>query len=201
MLNRVILIGRLTKDPELRYTPAGVAVTQFTLAIDRPFVNAEKEKEADFINIVVWRQLAETCANYLRKGRLTAVEGRMQTRNYDNNEGKKVYITEVVADNVRFLESSKDKDGNGGGNNQNQSQNNNQNNQSQNNNQSQGNHNQGQGNQNRNQGQGNNQNQGNQNRSQQGNNQGGYNQNQNQNQDPFYDDGKPIDISDDDLPF
>lgn len=107
MLNRSILIGRLTKDPELRYTPAGVAVTQFTLAVDRPFTNSEsKEREADFINIVTWRQLAETCANYLRKGRLTAVEGRIQVRNYDNNEGKRVYVTEVVADNVRFLESS-----------------------------------------------------------------------------------------------
>ena len=105
MLNRIILIGRLTKDPEMRYTPAGVAVTQFTLAVDRP-VAAGKDKEADFINIVTWRQLAETCANYLRKGRLTAIEGRIQVRNYDNNEGKRVYVTEVIADNVRFLESS-----------------------------------------------------------------------------------------------
>lgn len=107
MLNRVILIGRLTKDPELRYTPAGVAVTQFTLACDRPF-KTNGEKEADFISIVTWKQLAETCANYLRKGRLTAVEGRMQVRNYENNEGKRVYVTEVVADNVRFLETSKE---------------------------------------------------------------------------------------------
>jgi single-strand DNA-binding protein len=107
MLNRVILIGRLTKDPELRYTPAGVAVTQFTLACDRP-VSAGKEKEADFINIVTWRQTAEACANYLKKGRLAAVEGRIQVRNYDNNEGKKVYVTEVIADNVRFLEGNKD---------------------------------------------------------------------------------------------
>ncbi len=105
MLNRVILIGRLTKDPELRYTPAGVAVAQFTLAIDRTYSNPQGEREADFIPIVVWRQLAETCANYLRKGRMAAVEGRMQVRNYDNNEGRRVYITEVVADNVRFLES------------------------------------------------------------------------------------------------
>ncbi|MFD0871798.1 Single-strand binding protein [Chlamydia abortus] len=106
MLNRVILIGRLTRDPELRYTPTGVAVTQFTLAVDRPFTNQNNEREADFINIVTWRQLAETCANYLRKGRLTAVEGRIQVRNYDNNEGRRVYVTEVVADNVRFLESA-----------------------------------------------------------------------------------------------
>lgn len=107
MLNRVILIGRLTRDPELRYTPAGVAVTQFTLAVDRPFTSGDsKEREADFINIVTWRQLAETCSNYLRKGRLTAVEGRIQVRNYDNSEGKRVYVTEIVADNVRFLESA-----------------------------------------------------------------------------------------------
>lgn len=106
MLNRIILIGRLTRDPELRYTPAGVAVTQFTLAVDRNFTGQSGEKEADFIPVVTWRQLAETCANYLRKGRLTAVEGRIQVRNYENNEGKRVYVTEVIADNVRFLESN-----------------------------------------------------------------------------------------------
>lgn len=111
MLNRVILIGRLTRDPELRYTSSGVAVTQFTLAVDRPFLNQSKEREADFLLVVVWRQLAETCANYLRKGRLTAVEGRIQARSYDNNEGKRVYVTEVVADNVRFLESNRDNGG------------------------------------------------------------------------------------------
>lgn len=87
MLNRVVLIGRLTRDPDMRYTPAGVAVTQFTLAVDRPFSGREgQEREADFIPIVTWRQLAETCANYLKKGRLTAVEGRIQVRHYDNNE-------------------------------------------------------------------------------------------------------------------
>jgi single-strand DNA-binding protein len=103
MLNRSILIGRLTRDPEMRYTPAGVATTSFTLACDRPTA-AGKEKEADFIPIVTWRQTAEACANYLRKGRMCAVEGRIQTRNYENNEGKRVYVTEVIADNVRFLE-------------------------------------------------------------------------------------------------
>jgi single-strand DNA-binding protein len=117
MLNRVILIGRLTRDPELRYTPAGVGVTTFTLAVDRPFSNQGGEKEADFINIVTWRQLAETCANYLRKGKLTAVEGRIQIRNYENNEGKRIYVTEVVADNVRFLESMNGGNNNGGNNN------------------------------------------------------------------------------------
>jgi single-strand DNA-binding protein len=103
MLNRVILIGRLTRDPELRYLPNGTATTSFTLAVERPF-KSNGEKEADFIPVVTWRQLAETCANYLRKGRLTAIEGRIQVRNYDNNEGKRVYVTEVIADNVRFLE-------------------------------------------------------------------------------------------------
>lgn len=110
MLNRVILIGRLTRDPELRYTPSGVAVAQFTLAVDRPFTNQQGEREADFIPIVTWRKLAETCANYLSKGRLTAVEGRIQVRNYENNEGRRVYVTEVVADNVRFLESKKEQE-------------------------------------------------------------------------------------------
>jgi len=142
MLNRVILIGRLTKDPELRYTPNGVAVTTFTLAVERNYTNQQGQREADFINIVTWRNLAETVANYLKKGRLIAVEGRIQIRNYENNEGKRVYVTEVVADNVRFLESK--------------------------NSQSQ--------------------------REQR-------NSDNDQKQDPFVDDGSPIDISDDDLPF
>lgn len=106
MLNRVILIGRLTRDPELRYTPSGVANTTFTLAVDRQF-KSEGQPDADFIPIVTWRGLAESCANYLAKGRLCAVEGRINTRNYENNEGKRVYVTEVIADNVRFLESSR----------------------------------------------------------------------------------------------
>jgi len=139
MLNRTILIGRLTKDPELRYTPAGVAVCQFTLAVDRPFTRDGGERETDFIPIVTWRQLAETCANYLRKGRLTAVEGRIQIRNYENSEGRRVYITEVIADNVRFLES--------------------------------------------------------------GRQESGQSESRSSNHDPFPEDGKPIDISSDDLPF
>lgn len=134
MLNRSILIGRLTRDPDLRYTPADVAVTQFTLAVDRPFSN-NGEKEVDFIPVVTWRQTAEACANYLRKGRLCAVEGRIQVRNYENNEGKRVYVTEVIADNVRFLERGEQQGGN------------------------------------------------------------------RNDSDPFNEDGKPIDISDDDLPF
>lgn len=111
MLNRVILIGHLTRDPDLKYSSSGVAVCTFTLAVDRPFTNGSGEREADFIPVVTWRQLAETCANYLRKGRLTAVEGRIQVRNYENNEGKRVYVTEVIADNVRFLESNRDNSG------------------------------------------------------------------------------------------
>lgn len=107
-MNKSILIGRLTKDPELQYTPTGVAVCKFTLAVDRDF--SKDKKEADFIPIVVWRQLAETCANYLRKGRLVAVEGRIQVRSYDNNEGRKVYVTEVHADGVKFLESNTNKE-------------------------------------------------------------------------------------------
>lgn len=106
MLNRTVLIGRLTRDPELRYTPSGVATTTFTLAVDRSF-QKDGQREADFINIVTWRQLAETCANYLKKGRLTAIEGRIQTRHYDK-DGSRVYVTEIIADNVRFLESSKE---------------------------------------------------------------------------------------------
>lgn len=110
MLNRAILIGRLTKDPEMRFTPSGVATTTFTLAVERPYSSKNGEKETDFISIVTWRQLAETCANYLRKGRLTAIEGRIQTRSYENNEGRRIYVTEIVADNVRFLESGKQQD-------------------------------------------------------------------------------------------
>lgn len=110
MLNRVILIGRLTRDPELRYTASGVAITSFTLAVDRNFVNQQGEREADFIRIVVWRKLAETCANHLGKGRLVAVEGRLQTRTYEA-EGQKRTATEVVADDVRFLDWPKDING------------------------------------------------------------------------------------------
>lgn len=138
MLNRVILIGRPTRDPELRYTPSGVATTTFNIAVDRPFTSGNEEREADFIPVVTWRQLAETVANYVRKGRLIAIEGRIQVRNYENNEGKRVYVTEVIADNLRFLDSNRD-------NNQPSSTNN--------------------------------------------------------NNDPFEDDGKPINISDDDMPF
>lgn len=165
MLNRVVLVGRLTRDPELKYTPNGIAVASITLAVNRPFSNQQGNREADFINVVIWRKQAENVANYLRKGSLAGIDGRLQTRSYENNEGKKVFVMEVVADSVQFLESKGS--GSGGGN--------------------------------------------------QGGgdyygapNQGGYaNNNQNQGRsnqssfsdDPFASDGKPIDISDDDLPF
>ncbi|WP_271006566.1 single-stranded DNA-binding protein [Listeria seeligeri] len=104
MMNRVILVGRLTADPTLKYTPAGVPVTTFTLAINRTFTNQQGEREADFINCVVWRKPAENVANYLKKGSLAGVDGRVQTRNYEGNDGKRVYVTEVVAESVQFLE-------------------------------------------------------------------------------------------------
>lgn len=105
-MNKAILIGRLTRDPEVRYTSSNRAVCQFTVAVDRPFTNQQTgQREADFINVVVWDKRAENVGKYMSKGRLVAVEGRIQTRNYDNNEGKRVYVTEVVADNVQFLES------------------------------------------------------------------------------------------------
>lgn len=148
MINRVVLVGRLTRDPELRYTPSGVAVANFTLAVNRTFTNQQGEREADFINVVVWRKQAENCANYLHKGRLAGVEGRIQTRHYDNNEGRRVYVTEVVADNVQFLESAGSNRGDQSG-----------------------------------------QNYGNDPYQDQGS------------QDPFASDSRPVDISDDDLPF
>lgn len=104
MLNKVILIGRLTRDPEPRYTTNGVAVTRFTLAVDRPYANSQGEREADFIDIVTWRKLAEICANNLNKGRLVAVEGYLQIRSYDDSQGIRRKAAEVVADNVRFLD-------------------------------------------------------------------------------------------------
>lgn len=115
MLNRVILVGRLTRDPDLRYTTnGGVAVVRFTVAVNRRFTNQQGEREADFINIVAWRNLAENCGNYLKKGSLVAIEGRIQTRSYENQDGRTVYVTEVIADDVRFLDtrggSSKPKD-------------------------------------------------------------------------------------------
>ncbi len=108
MLNKVILIGRLTKDVELKFTQAGKAVANFTLAVDRPFKNQQGEKEADFIKIVTWNKLAEICADNLTKGRLVAVSGRLQIRSYDGEDGQRKTIAEVVAEEVRFLDKPKE---------------------------------------------------------------------------------------------
>lgn len=106
MVNKVILIGRLTRDPEVRTIGADTKVANFTLAVDRTFKNANGEKEADFIPIVVWRKTAELCERYLTKGSMCAVTGRLQVRSYDANDGTKRYVTEVVADEVQFLSSN-----------------------------------------------------------------------------------------------
>jgi|SRR5690625_2876012 len=144
MINRVVLVGRLTRDPDLRYTSSGIAVANFTIAVNRPFSNQQGEREADFINCVIWRKPAENLANYMSKGSLIGVDGRIQSRSYDGQDGKRVYVTEVVADSVQFLESRSSNrgastdGGQGSGNNQqgqdqNQQQEPNQNQSSQNN--------------------------------------------------------------------
>lgn len=156
MMNRVVLVGRLTREPELKYTPSGVAVCTFTLAVNRPFKNQNGDQEADFINIVVWRKPAENAANYLKKGSLAGVDGQVRTRNYEGQDGKRVYVTEVVAESVQFLEPRNSSQGAS--------------------NQNEGNY----SNQTKNEPQ---------------------RANSSQNSDPFANDGKPIDISDDDLPF
>lgn len=107
MINNVVLVGRLTKDPDLRYTTSGTGVATFTLAVNRNFTSADGTREADFINCVIWRKSAETLANYAKKGVLIGVTGRIQTRSYDNQQGQKVYVTEVIADNFQLLESKK----------------------------------------------------------------------------------------------
>jgi single-strand DNA-binding protein len=105
MLNNVSLVGRLTKDVELRYTPSNVAVATFTLAVNRTFKNENGDREADFINCVMWRQQAENLANWAKKGALIGITGRIQTRSYDNQQGQRVYVTEVVAEQFQLLES------------------------------------------------------------------------------------------------
>jgi single-strand DNA-binding protein len=104
MLNRTVLVGRLTADPQLKYTPSGDAVANFTLAVNRPFKNKAGENEADFINVVVWRKPAENAANFLKKGSLAGVDGRVSTRNYEGHDGKRVYVTEIQAESVQFLD-------------------------------------------------------------------------------------------------
>lgn len=104
MINRAILVGRLTKDPEYRQTPNGIDVANFTLAVNRNFKSKNGEQQADFINVVVFRNQAQNVSKYLSKGSLAGVDGRMQSRSYENKEGQRVFVTEVVADNVQFLE-------------------------------------------------------------------------------------------------
>lgn len=104
MINRVTLVGRLTKDPEFRTTQSGIDVATFTLAVNRNFTNAQGEREADFINIIVFRKQAHNVNNYLSKGKLAGVDGRIQSRSYENQEGRRIFVTEVVADSVQFLE-------------------------------------------------------------------------------------------------
>jgi len=153
MLNRTVLVGRLTKDPELRHTQTGQAVASFTLAVNRTFKNKNGETEADFINCVAWRNTAENIANHLKKGSMAGVDGRLQTRSYDDQSGRKVFVTELVVETVQFL----DPKGSGQADSRQQ---------------------------------------------------GGAERNQSSGQqgnsfpdDPFANDGKPIDINDDDLPF
>ena len=156
MINRTILVGRLTRDPELRYTQGGTAVVSFTLAVNRQFTNSQGEREADFINCVIWQKAAENFVNFTNKGSLVGIDGHLQTRNYENKQGQRVYVTEVVAENFSLLESKNA--------NSNDNTNNNPNNQSSNlNNQPK--------------------------------------KPNNNTSDPFSDNSKPIDISDDDLPF
>ncbi|WP_158738389.1 single-stranded DNA-binding protein [Alteribacillus sp. YIM 98480] len=163
MINRVVLVGRLTRDPELRYTPNGVAVANFGIAVNRPFTNQQGEREADFFNCVVWRKQAENVANYLKKGSLAGIDGRLQSRRYENQEGRRVNVVEVQAESVQFLEPRNASGGSGSPRNDYAG--------------AQGGGNQGYGQQ----------------------NQGGGSSNLND--DPFANDGQPIDISDDDLPF
>src|SRR5690625_2256574 len=163
MLNRVVIVGRLTRDPDLRYTPNGVAVANFTVAANRPFTNQQGNRDADFINCVVWRKPAENLANYMKKGSQIGVDGRLQSRTYEGQDGKTVYVTEVVADSIQFLETK-------GQTSQNQ-----QYNQQPNQQYNQQSHNQQQIN--------------------------AANQENNRQADPFQNQGGPIDISSDDLPF
>lgn len=104
MINNVVLVGRLTRDVDLRYTSNGTAYASFTVAVERNFKNQNGEKETDFINCAMWRKAAENFANFTRKGSLVGIEGRIQTRNYENQQGQKVYVTEVLAENFSLLE-------------------------------------------------------------------------------------------------
>ena len=114
MLNRVILIGRLTRDPELRVTQSGISVASFSLAVDRPYASQGGQRETDFIDCVAWRRLAETVSEHMRKGRLVAVDGRLQIRSYETQDGQRRRAAEVVCDDVRFLDRPRDGAASGG---------------------------------------------------------------------------------------
>ncbi|CDG57939.1 single-stranded DNA-binding protein [Streptococcus thermophilus] len=125
MINNTVLVGRLTKDPEFKYTGSNIAVASFSLAVNRNFKDANGERETDFINCVIWRQQAENLANWAKKGALIGITGRIQTRSYENQQGQRVYVTEVVAENFQMLESRAAREGgnaNGGYNQQPQQQ-------------------------------------------------------------------------------
>lgn len=187
-MNTVQLIGRLTKDVDLRYTAQGTAVGNFTLAVNRTYTNQSGEREADFINCVIWRKAAENLANFTRKGSLIGVDGRIQTRNYENQQGQRVYVTEVVVNNFYLLESRSvterraDDNQASGSYNQNQGQS-----------YSYDNFNSGY------QGQG--FNQGQNNYSQDNYSQDNFSSGYQADSSPYLDDGNPVDISEDDLPF
>ena len=110
MINNTVLVGRMVRDAELRYTPNNQAVATFTLAVNRQFKNQNGEREADFINCVIWRQQAENLANWAKKGALIGITGRIQTRNYENQQGQRVYVTKVIADSFQLLEFNKQND-------------------------------------------------------------------------------------------
>ncbi|QNQ81149.1 single-stranded DNA-binding protein [Lactobacillus sp. PV034] len=110
MINNVVLVGRLTRDPDLRTTGSGISVATFTLAVDRQYTNSQGERGADFINCVIWRKAAENFVNFTSKGSLVGIQGRLQSRSYDNKDGQRVYVTEVVVDNFSFLESRRDRE-------------------------------------------------------------------------------------------
>jgi single-strand DNA-binding protein len=177
MLNRAVLTGRLTRDVDLRYTQSGIAVGSFSLAVDRSFTNQQGEREADFINCVIWRKSAENFANFTHKGSLVGIDGRIQTRNYENQQGQRVYVTEVVVDNFALLEPRGARNNSGNQQNGNAPQQNNGNaNPFDNGSTNQPNNNSGSNN--------------------------GNNANNSGNPgDPFANSGDSIDISDDDLPF
>lgn len=197
MINRVVLVGRLTRDVDLKYTQSGTAVGRFTVAVTRNFKNSQGERDSDFINCVMWRKSAENFANFTRKGSLVGIDGRIQTHSYENQQGQRVWVTEVQADDFALLEPksvTEARPHDTGDNNQGQG------------NPNQGNSYGGGNNNQYNNGQSNNQNQppfnnnhGNS-AAPQGNNNGTPKKDDTLS-DPFADNGQPIDISDDDLPF